>query len=293
VTTSTSNNHDWQQILQNSVQDEPHEWLCNKVHGGTQLSAEPFQVPGMRGQLLSIPYLGSESSGDIHYITVCKLGTYTKFLILDVSGHGPEAGALADKLYAELHRLIDDSDNEQVLASINHLMLEMKLLGKFATAFLATYNSWFRSWTFTCAGHHPMLICKQGVWQPMTLDPSVKNIPIGVLGEIQFKQQTIWLDHGDRLLLFSDSLTEIKMSNGKLLGEEGLIRLLSRSNHLSINQQFTQLLNQLSQLNQGQPFNDDLTCFLLDHQPKKWTWWARQACHIEPFKSWCWKWTKP
>lgn len=279
----------WQDLLQDSLQEEPKEWFCNVVQGGNGLSAQPFKVPGINGQLLSIPYKNSSAGGDVHYVTVCNLGTYSKFLIIDVSGHGEKAGELSTKLYDVLWKLIDQGDNKKVLGELNNIMVKMGALGKFATVLLATYNSWFRSWTFTYAGHHSMLLFRNGQWQPLQLSSDNKSIPIGIVGDTEFRQETIWLDFDDRLLLFSDLVIEVRNQKGQQLGEDGVTKWLNEHAQTTPTQQFKGLCSYLADINGGQEFDDDFTCMLLHHTPKKWTWWSRQLCRFPPFDKWCWK----
>lgn len=252
-------------LVTHAIKAKPSQWYCNVVEGGNKLSAESFTVPGLDGYLLSVPYQDSSQGGDIHYITVCNHGVYSKFLILDVSGHGEKAGEISKHLYQPLFKLLDERDNTKILAKLNQIMIDLNLPGKFATVVLATYNRYFCSWTFSYAGHPSILLDRNNCWHPITTQGSA---PIGIIGDTQFQQSTVFLEDGDKLLLFSDALTEIKLKNNSRLTEDGLINTLSQIKQDALNTYFQKLIEHLIRLNQGEAFCDDLTLILLEHKPK-------------------------
>jgi serine phosphatase RsbU (regulator of sigma subunit) len=252
-------------LVDQSVEKIPLQWYCHIVEGGNNLSSESFDVPGLNGYLLSVPYKDAKQGGDIHYITVCNHGAYSKFLILDVSGHGEDAGQISKQLYQPLFDLLDERDNNKILEKLNEIMISLNLGGKFATVVVATYNRYFCSWTFSYAGHPPMLHFQNNSWQSIK---SSGSAPIGIVDNIEFQQSTIFLQPGDRILLFSDALTEIKLKNNKRLDETGLLKTLSSLAPNNIGTYFKELIQALIKLNQGEQFSDDLTFILLEHNPK-------------------------
>ena len=101
----------------------PDAWLCNIVWGGNELALETFTMPGLDGCLLSVPCANSRAGGDIYHVTVCDHGVFSKFLLVDVAGHGqPDVAARdADDVFEQrlsavffLVRLFEDVPQRQV-----------------------------------------------------------------------------------------------------------------------------------------------------------------------------------
>jgi phosphoserine phosphatase RsbU/P len=74
-----------------------------------------------------------------------------------------------------------------------------------------------RTMTFTNAGHNPpFLIRRNG--ECVRLDDG--GCVIGAFGESKFTQREIKFDEGDKLLLFTDGVTEARNASGEEFGEE-------------------------------------------------------------------------
>lgn len=240
-------------------------WRCDLVWGGNEYALERFSTPGLDGCLLSVPCQNSSAGGDIYHVTVCDQGVFSKFLLIDVAGHGEAAARISDRLKQPLARLMSELDNSSILEQLNHRILTQEADGHFATAAAATYNHWDHSLNYAYAGHPPMLINRNGLWQQ--LPECCAGPPVGILGELQYYQNEVPLEDSDWLLLFSDALLDIKLATGKRLGYAGLVTLLNRIKAIDIGDFYHDLLNALVAANGGQDFDDDLTLVLLKHQP--------------------------
>ena len=85
---------------------------------------------------------------------------------------------------------------------------------------------------FSYAGHAPLLICRNGAnaWRPAALKEASSqctNAPLGVLPGSCFDQQQLTMNRGDRLLLYTDGLTEAKGDAGELFGSRRLLDSLA------------------------------------------------------------------
>ena len=61
---------------------------CTEVWGGFETVDRPLQMPGLDGCVYSRPFRGG-AGGDVHYVSSCGAGVYSRLLLADVSGHGP------------------------------------------------------------------------------------------------------------------------------------------------------------------------------------------------------------
>lgn len=253
-------------------------WQCDIVWGGNELALENLSMPGLDGCLLSIPCNNSSAGGDIYHVTVCDRGVFSKFLLIDVAGHGEAAAQISGRLKQPLARLMSELDNSAILEALNHRILANEANGSFATAAAATYNDWDNTLTYAYAGHPYMLIRRNGHWQQ--LPECCAGPPIGILGELSYFQNEVQLEGKDWLLLFSDALLEIKLDTGDRLGFKGLVDLLNRIEADNIAQLYQSVLSTLVTLNGSPQFEDDLTLILLKQRSTEKQFGARTLAHL-------------
>ncbi len=156
--------------------------------------------------------------------------------ILDVSGHGaaaammavsvcqmlpPNSGAMAGPLCEEAysstlfepHEMLEALDRE----------FPMDRFDKYFTMFYGVFNHQEGVLTYSNAGHpKPLLVHRDGSIEFLDKGGTI----IGLDGIIPFEQEKKSLKKGDRIVLYSDGVTELQDSKGMLFGMERLIDLL-------------------------------------------------------------------
>jgi sigma-B regulation protein RsbU (phosphoserine phosphatase) len=132
----------------------------------------------------------------------------------------------------------------KVAARLNDLLSENIPLHKFVTAFYAVVNIPTHTLAFSNAGHNPPLLVRDnGECVRLEAGGSV----LGAFPNAPFAQQEIQLHPGDRLLLFTDGLTEACDENGEQFGEQQLIDLLQTHRRESADDLKQLLLNSAAQ----------------------------------------------
>jgi sigma-B regulation protein RsbU (phosphoserine phosphatase) len=153
----------------------------------------------------------------------------TALCVADVVGKGLPAALLMSNFQAALKSSAEDLSPAELSTRINRQLYSNIPLHKFVTAFYAVLNTSTRALTFTNSGHNPpLLMCENGEWQRLEAGGSV----LGGFPGASFTEETLVLQHGDRLLLFTDGLTEATDQSGAQFGEERLIELLRQHRHL-------------------------------------------------------------
>ena len=89
-------------------------------------------------------------------------------------------------------------------------------------------------------------------------------MPIGLVDEVEFSSSEIELNPGDKLMLYSDGITECPDPEGNLLDEEGLIEILERTPGSSGPEALSSLVASLEAFAGGQEFPDDLSAVLIE-----------------------------
>jgi sigma-B regulation protein RsbU (phosphoserine phosphatase) len=116
-----------------------------------------------------------------------------------------------------------------VVTSVNRALCRQKDLRRFVTLFYALYDSTTRVVTYTNAGHNPPIVLRQ--------NGSCERLPTGgtvtgIFDESTYEEGRVTLCPGDRLVLFTDGITEARSIAGDDFDDDGLLRTLERCRHL-------------------------------------------------------------
>jgi phosphoserine phosphatase RsbU/P len=96
---------------------------------------------------------------------------------------------------------------------------------KFVTLFYGILDAKEQTMNYTSAGH-PRPILRKACGDVAQLDNG--GAVLGVFPRWKYEDSVVQLAPGDRLVLFTDGITEAESANGEQFGEEGLIRVMQR-----------------------------------------------------------------
>jgi serine phosphatase RsbU (regulator of sigma subunit) len=85
---------------------------------------------------------------------------------------------------------------------------------------------------------------------------------LGVFPDWKYQQGDIELGSGDRLVLFTDGVSEVQDSEGHEFGEERLIQLLTKSRELNAVELQQKVIGEITAFSSGD-FHDDVTLLLM------------------------------
>lgn len=144
--------------------------------------------------------------------------------VADVVGKSLPAALLMANFQASLKSLASQYlSPADVGKRLNDVLYANIPLHKFVTAFYGVVNIPERKLAFTNAGHNPpLLVRSNGQCERLETGGSV----LGAFPASHYAQGEIELLHDDRLVLFTDGLTEAADATGEQFGEHGLIRIL-------------------------------------------------------------------
>lgn len=252
---------------------EPHVLQCMEVWGGNDAVQSAVNMPGLDAWVYSRPHLGDAAGGDVHYLSSCATGRITRLLIADVSGHGQRVAEIAVRLRNLMRQFVNFLDQTRFVESLNREFTGQES-GSFATAVLGTYWAPTR-YLVTCNAGHPRPIRYHAAtrqWSFLLRDTSdapaahedrPSNLPLGVLDASAYDQLGTRLDHDDLVILYTDSLIEAKDSNGRLLGEAGLLELLRELGPDDPDTLASRVVSRAESFNLGQPLDDDATMLVM------------------------------
>ncbi|TGK28176.1 serine/threonine protein phosphatase [Leptospira gomenensis] len=188
--------------------------------------AEGGTIKGIKIGFFSIPAVGI--SGD--YLDLQKLSSNRMMLALgDVSGHGLGTGYLVSAIRGIIQNQIrKKSDLSSIFKVINSFLIERYRGSEFMTFICGEYNSSEETFRYINAGHSsPICIRKNGKIELRTETQRV----LGVL-PTEYKHLTIPIYAGDKLILFTDGVTETFNDNDEIFGDEKFIQILAEHHQL-------------------------------------------------------------
>jgi serine phosphatase RsbU (regulator of sigma subunit) len=244
---------------------------CLEVWGGNQAVDNGVVMAGLDAWLYSRPYRNQAAGGDIHYVSSCAAGMVTRVLVADVSGHGEAVADAAHRLRGLMRRYVNYIDQTRFIEGLNAEFSELAESGAFATAVAATYMALTDKFTVCSAGHPRPLWYRRrtSVWSLMSDTPDrpprdcdhPSNIPLGIAGPTRYDQFAVSLSTGDLVVLYTDSLIEAKGSDGRPLGEEGLLAIARRLGVADAEEFLRALLKAIG--HHGDSSTDDVTLLIL------------------------------
>jgi phosphoserine phosphatase RsbU/P len=221
-------------------------------------------------------------------------GDYYDFLIMgeseltlamgDISGKGISAALLMASLHSAvrayrfageectdetgtLRHLVNGnatfSSPGKVLSLLNRHLYRSTQPEKYATLFLAHYNTNTRKLVYSNGGQlPPLVLCANGTVRRLDRGGSV----VGLLDGLTYEEGIVTLDPGDILIAYSDGVTEPENEFGEF-GEERLLEMVERHRHLPLAAISQQVLQALRAWIGEQEQPDDITLVLARQSP--------------------------
>ncbi len=178
------------------------------------------RVPGL--EIAAHWQPAQEVAGD--YYDVLLLGEdQVALCIADVTGKGMPAALLMSNLQASVKTFAGPGVTPQALCErINRVMSDAVGPGRFVTLFFGVFDLVSRELCYTNAGHNPPLVLRaSGVVESLDVGGTL----MGPFANATFTQAQVVLAPGDRLVLYTDGVTEAMDRSGELFGEERLRRV--------------------------------------------------------------------
>jgi sigma-B regulation protein RsbU (phosphoserine phosphatase) len=226
-----------------------------------QLSILPGEFPSSANFRLAARYVPMTSVAGDFYDFIVADGTQAGILIADVSGHGVPAA-----LIASMVKLAGTSQRAQA-ANPAGLLLGMNaaLYGntqqQFVTAAYVHLDAAAARFTYSAAGHPPMLLLRDGIVTGI----AENGLMLAAFDHAAYRNAEHGLEPGDRLVLYTDGLIEATNARGDFFGEEGLRRVLLESAQLPPSVASDRIISAVQQWSASQ--DDDLTVLVCDYLP--------------------------
>lgn len=162
-----------------------------------------------------------EVGGDLYDFFIRNEHLY--FCVGDVSGKGVPA-SLVMAVTRSLFRTLAGRETKagDIVTQMNNSMSDMNESNMFVTLFCGVLDMKTGHLDYCNAGHNAPLIFTDKIAEL----PVVPNVPLGILQDFEYQEQSIEIKHDDALFLYTDGVTEAENIHHELFGEQRLIEIM-------------------------------------------------------------------
>jgi serine phosphatase RsbU (regulator of sigma subunit)/anti-sigma regulatory factor (Ser/Thr protein kinase) len=226
----------------------------------------PEKLPDAINLKSAALYIPAGKVGGDFYDMVITSRQKVAVLIFDVSGHGVPAaliGAMAKMLF--MHYLDKSESPAQVFTEVNNRICRFIKSEHYLTAFLGIINPLENTMVYSKAGHVPPIIyhAKNGSVTYLT----ARGFFIGhaALSSIaEYSDENLHLDPGDKILFYSDGLTEGGNADNELYGLSRLMEAVGKCGTKTPGAFLESILEDQTAFRQGCPLRDDFTMVCIE-----------------------------
>ncbi len=232
------------------------------IAGSLVNSIMPDAIDAPGGMKISTLYIPMESIGGDFYdyfsISEKKIGVF----ICDVSGHGIPAALVSSMVKIIFdHQEHSSLDPSLLLSNINK-----RLLGRVETNFVTASYMLIDIEEKKCllgnAGHPPLIVVPGDNSEIKSYRPMGRFL--GQFNDINAGTMEIDIHAGDRILLYTDGITEVQGKSGTVFGDDQWYDFIQRNRNSTHNRFFSNLKDELKDLTETSLFSDDVTIILID-----------------------------
>jgi two-component system sensor histidine kinase ChiS len=225
----------------------------------------PQRMPDITSPEIAVRHRSMAAIGGDYY-SIHKTGEgKTGILLADVSGHGIPAAIISAKLEIaySVHRDLA-GDPAKLFGQINRIMCDFTY-DQYMTACFLYIDIENGKILYSNAGHTPLIIHRResGIIE----EKYVAGKPIGIFPELVFSNAEVTIVPGDRLILYTDGVTEARNSAREQFGLGRLFPIIKSSAGSGPEKCADEVISSVRQwmgIDKDAPFDDDLTLIIID-----------------------------
>jgi sigma-B regulation protein RsbU (phosphoserine phosphatase) len=181
----------------------------------------PQQIPQIDGWEVAVSWQPASGVGGDCFDAIRFGDTRLALTIADVVGKGIPAALLMSNLQAAVRAFASEAVDPQALCQqVNRILCGNIAEGRFISFFYCVLDADASVLHYTNAGHYlPMLVRSNGATERLGIGGPV----LGVIPDAEYEQSQVALGPGDRLVLFTDGLTEARNAADEEFGEQRLL----------------------------------------------------------------------
>jgi sigma-B regulation protein RsbU (phosphoserine phosphatase) len=219
----------------------------------------PRAIPQTPGVEVAVAWQPADGVGGDCFDTIA-FGDAVGVSVADIAGKGLPAALLMSNLQAAVRAFaLDAAAPSAICASVNRLLCRNMASGRFATFCYARIDPASGRVDYANAGHNPpLLVRRDGTSETLTKGGMV----LGVFPDTKYDQAHVTIAPGDRLVFYTDGITEARNADGDEYGDERLLAAAVAARDQSAEAIKTALLDDVNGFTGGL-FEDDATLIVV------------------------------
>ncbi|MFZ5569676.1 MAG: SpoIIE family protein phosphatase [Thermodesulfobacteriota bacterium] len=237
---------------------------------GIQRSLLPVRLPKLAHFDFAWCFEPCKSIGGDIFNVMFLSETRVAVFMIDVCGHGVSAALVAvavSQFFQNRNPFIANRMGvippDQVLNRLNRTFP----FSRFDTFFTIVYlviNLTEASVEYSCAGHPPPILLRQdGDMTPL----AAKGPVIGSDVAISYPREKIWLNPGEKLILYTDGILENQDAEGRLFGQKRFQEALAQRSSEGIQRMVDGVYQAAKQFSLDKGFEDDVSLLGIAYNP--------------------------
>ena len=220
----------------------------------------PREIPQLAGYTIAGSWQSAGMVGGDYFDVLALDGETLGMCIGDVAGKGMPAALLMSNLQAAVRGLSSPSLAPNLLCGrLNSLVYRNTANDRFITFFYAQLDGATRRLRYANAGHNaPFVMHRDGTHERLQEGGCV----LGVFDDQGYELGAAQLADGDRVVLFTDGVTEARSSAEEEFGEARLLRVLEEHRALAPGELQEEILRTVAGFS-GSHWTDDATLLVL------------------------------
>lgn len=250
-------------------ENQTHKEIASLLHEQEHEIAEarsiqegllPKEIPQLPGYEIASAWQSVRVVGGDYFDVLPFDGETMGLCIADVAGKGLPAALLMSNLQAAVRGLASASlPPNELCARLNSLLCRNMASDRFITFFYAQLDGPARTLRYVNAGHNPPIVLHQDGSHHRLQDGGGV---LGVFPNQSFALGTMRLETGDRVVLFTDGVTEAGNIDGEEFGEERLVHLLQENRRVGAKEIQKRILEAAGEFSRNN-WHDDATLLVL------------------------------
>ncbi|MEO8372063.1 MAG: SpoIIE family protein phosphatase [Candidatus Solibacter sp.] len=202
-----------------------------------------------------------EVGGDYYDVTSVTPKCWSA-VVADVSGKGVSSALLASLLQGALLTATEHPEAMgHRIQRLNHFLLERTGGAKYATIFYSLLFDDGRIFYLNAAHCPPIIVRANAARQQL----QVTGIPVGLIEPTEFEVVEHSLSAGDKVVIYSDGVTEAQNREGAFFGKHKLYEVLDAHAAGSCAAIHDAVQDAVTQFTEGAPQSDDITLLVLEY----------------------------
>jgi phosphoserine phosphatase RsbU/P len=226
-----------------------------------QFSILPTALPEIHNLRIAVSYQPMAAVAGDFYEFVPADGNRLGLLVADVTGHGVPAALIASMIKVAMQSVEPRAaDPRAVLCGLNRILFKQLHEQYVSAAYLWIDTARGKAF-YSAAGHPPLLRWRDGALERIESN----GLLFGIIPDPVYPVRELAIHAGDRLLLYTDGLTEPQNATGEFFGDRKLLEVIRKNQSSPPAQLLQQLLSEIRSWQPASlPQQDDITLILVD-----------------------------